>query len=58
MFKMFRKRAICMPDHPEVAKAYSYKDYCIYINTAAKPGAKVVLFEAPNNKKAVSTLPR
>ena len=43
----FARRNISMPQHPEVFKAYSYSDRCIYINVKARPGANIVLFEAP-----------
>lgn len=51
MLNTFHKRAIRMPQHPEVSKAYSYLDSCIYINVNARPGANVVLYEAPADIK-------
>lgn len=47
MIKRFCTRLINMPQCPEVFKAYSYSDCCIYINVKARPGANIVLFEAP-----------
>ena len=49
--KTFRKRAIRMPQHPEVKKAVSYADRTIYVNVDARPGANVILYEAPKNPR-------
>lgn len=49
--KTFRKRALRMPDHPEVKKVVSYADHAIYINVDARPGANVILYEAPKNPR-------
>ena len=46
--KTFQKKAIRMPEHPEVKKAVSYADRTIYINVDAQPWANVILYEAPD----------
>lgn len=45
--KTFRKRVLRLPSHPEVKKVVSYADRTIYINVDARPGANVILYEAP-----------
>lgn len=47
--KTFKKKAIRMPDHPEVKKAVSFADRTVYINIDARPGANVILYEAPED---------
>lgn len=47
--KTFRKRTIHMPECPHIKKAVSYADRTIYINVDARPGANVILYEAPRN---------
>lgn len=47
--RTFQKKAIRMPEHPEVKKAVSYADRTIYINVDARPGANVILYEAPED---------
>lgn len=49
--KSFRKRAIRMPEHPEVKKAVSYADRIIYINVDARPGANIILYEAARHPR-------
>ena len=49
--RTFQKKAIRMPEHPEVKKAVSYADRTIYINVDARPGANVILYEAPEDRR-------
>lgn len=55
--KTFAKRMISIPDHPEIKKAYSFPDKTIYINKDARPGANVIIFEAPTAALPVSPRP-
>lgn len=49
--KTFRKVAVRMPEHPEVKKIYSYAEHKVYINIDARPGANVILYEAPRRQE-------
>ena len=45
--KAFARVAVHLPQHPEVKKIYSYAERKVYINENARPGANVILYEAP-----------
>lgn len=45
--KAFARVMVHLPQHPEVKKIYSYAERKIYINENARPGANVILYEAP-----------
>ena len=49
--KTFRRVAVRLPQHPEVKKIYSYEERKIYINVDARPGANIILYEAPKNPR-------
>lgn len=49
--KSFQKRSISLPQHPDVKKAVSYADRTIYINADARPGANIILYEAPKDQQ-------
>lgn len=46
--KTFARVMVSLPQHPEVKKIYSYAERKVYINENARPGANVILYEAPN----------
>lgn len=49
--KSFRRVAVRLPQHSEVKKIYSYAEQKVYINVDARPGANIILYEAPRNPR-------
>lgn len=56
--RFFAKKAVRLPQHPNVRKIYSFQDEVVFINLAAKPDAKLILFEPERPDPRSVSLPR
>lgn len=56
--QFFEKKAVRLPQYPDVRKIYSFQDEVIFINLAAKADAKLILFEPERPVSSSVSLPR